>query len=167
MIESFEPIASRNSKILILGSMPSVMSLSKYQYYGNPQNQFWKIVFDLFEEELADDYEIKRNLLIKNNIALWDVIKSCERDGSSDSKIRNEEINDFETFFKEHTKIKAVFFNGKKAQEVFEHKVKKTSELPKDLLYKSLPSTSPANVMRYEVKKKEWGIILEILRNYD
>jgi G:T/U mismatch-specific DNA glycosylase len=110
MIESFEPIASRNSKILILGSMPSVMSLSKYQYYGNPQNQFWKIVFDLFEEELVDDYEIKRNLLIENNIALWDVIKSCERDGSSDSKIRKEEINDFETFFQRTHKNKSSLF---------------------------------------------------------
>ncbi len=163
MIESFEPIESRNSKILILGSMPSVISLNKYQYYGNPQNAFWKIIFDLLEEEFVNDYETKKNLLIKNHIALWDVIKLCERDGSSDSKIRNEEVNDFESFFKEHMKLKAVFFNGKKAQEIFIKKVMGKAHIPTEISYEALPSTSPANVMKYEDKKKAWGIILKFL----
>ncbi|MBC7088417.1 MAG: DNA-deoxyinosine glycosylase [Tissierellales bacterium] len=163
MIESFEPIASKDSKILILGSMPSVISLNRYQYYGNKQNAFWKIIFELFDETLVDDYEKKKSMLMDNHIALWDVIRICERDGSSDSNIKNEEINDFETFFKEHSKIIAVFFNGKKAEEVFLKKVKGKANIPTNMVYKALPSTSPANVMKYENKKREWEIILKFL----
>ncbi|TJX64506.1 DNA-deoxyinosine glycosylase [Soehngenia saccharolytica] len=163
MIESFEPIASKNSKILILGSMPSVISLNRHQYYGNRQNAFWKIIFELFDEELADDYEKKKNLLIENRIALWDVIRICERDGSSDSNIKNEEANDFETFFNTQKNIEAVFFNGKKAEEVFKKKVKGKANIPYEIIFKALPSTSPANVMKYENKKREWEIILKFL----
>lgn len=163
MIESFEPIASKDSKILILGSMPSVISLNRHQYYGNRQNAFWKIIFELFDEELADGYEKKKNLLIENRIALWDVIRICERDGSSDSNIKNEEANDFETFFNTQKNIGAVFFNGKKAEEVFKKKVKGKANIPNEIIFKALPSTSPANVMKYENKKREWEIILKFL----
>ncbi len=122
MIESFEPIASKNSKILILGSMPSVISLNRHQYYGNRQNAFWKIIFELFDEELADDYEKKKNLLIENRIALWDVIRICERDGSSDSNIKNEEANDFETFLIRKKTSKQFFLMAKKQKKFLKRK---------------------------------------------
>ena len=79
---SFEPIASPNATILILGTMPGIKSLELGQYYGHKQNNFWKLVFTIFKEDITDDYEAKKEILLKNNIALWDVLKYCDRVGS-------------------------------------------------------------------------------------
>ncbi len=77
MIVSFEPIVGERAKILILGTMPSEESLRKRQYYGHPQNKFWRIMFDIFEEEFSTDYEQRYELLKRHQIALWDVLQSC------------------------------------------------------------------------------------------
>ena len=116
-ITSFPPIISETSKVLILGSAPGVKSLQMQQYYAHTQNQFWKILFHLFEEEFQIDYDARKQLLAKYDIALWDVIDSCEREGSSDAKIRKEEHNDVLQLISDYPNIKAVFSNGQKIVE--------------------------------------------------
>ena len=101
-ISSFPPIIDDASKILILGSIPGVKSLEKQQYYAHPQNAFWKIIFALFEEEFTENYAERIQVLKKHHIALWDVIDSCERKGSLDSEIRNEEANQIAELLDKH-----------------------------------------------------------------
>ena len=86
-IQSFPPIISKKSKILILGSIPGTKSLEKKEYYAHPQNHFWKLLFCMFGEEFSADYQDRLKLLEKYHIALWDTIESCEREGSQDVKI--------------------------------------------------------------------------------
>ena len=164
MITSFEPIVDKNCKILILGTMPSITSLKKQQYYGNKQNQFWKIIYKLFNKDIEEDYEKRKIFLLNHRIALWDVLKSCDREGSSDSRIVNPVCNDFETFFNIYPGIKAVFFNGSKAEELFKKLVMGKMQLKADLSFHGLPSTSPANTMRFEDKLERWKIILPYLK---
>ena len=94
--KSFAPSIDNNSKILILGSMPGVKSLEEQHYYAHPQNRFWKVIGAVFNESklYEFDYDLKLQTLLKNNIALWDTIKSCQRYGSLDSNIQNEKPND-------------------------------------------------------------------------
>ncbi len=160
---SFPPIAKSDAKILILGTMPGKKSLEINEYYGFKHNTFWKIMFKLFEQEFSEDYNVKKKLLLENKIALWDTLKFCERKGSLDSNIKNEEANNFKKFFLEHTNIKDVIFNGKASYNFF----KKYVGLNDDFNYYILPSTSPANAMKkYEVKLKEWTIIKDILKSF-
>lgn len=159
---SFEPIASPNASVLILGTMPGIKSLELGQYYGHKQNNFWKILFTIFKEDLTDDYEAKKEFILKNNLAVWDVLKYCDRIGSLDSAIKNEIINDFDTFLKEHPNIKTILFNGQKAAAFF----KKYISVGDNYKLITLPSTSPANASKsFELKRKEWEIILELQRD--
>ncbi|PAM93680.1 DNA-deoxyinosine glycosylase [Flavobacterium sp. IR1] len=153
---SFPPITSKQANILILGTMPGTKSLELNQYYGHKQNNFWKFMFTILNEELSNEYEIRKALLQKNNIALWDVLQFCERIGSLDSAIKNEIANDFETFLKEHQQIHTILFNGKAAAAFF----KKYVHLTKTYQLITLPSSSPANAsISYENKLNEWKII--------
>mgnify|MGYP001601729127 FL=1 len=95
MVEGFEPIIDENCEILILGTMPGAESLIKQEYYAFERNQFWRIIFSIFGKEIADNYESKKVVLLNNNIAIWDVLASCDRENSSDSNIRNAVVNDF------------------------------------------------------------------------
>ncbi|MCF6365655.1 MAG: DNA-deoxyinosine glycosylase [Bacteroidales bacterium] len=157
---SFPSIVKPDAKILILGTMPGKTSLEINEYYGYKHNVFWKIMFELFEIEYSNNYKIKKSLLKNNNIALWDTLKYCERKGSLDSNIKNEEINDFNVFFSEARNIKAVLFNGKSAYNFY----KKHIGFNDDFRYYSLPSTSPANAsMNFETKLKHWSIIKTLL----
>lgn len=157
---SFPPIAKPNAKILILGSMPGKTSLKFNQYYAFKQNVFWKIMFDLFQTEFSDDYSIKTQLLIEHKIALWDSLKYCERKSSLDSDIKNEEINDFHTFYKTYPLITDVFFNGNASFQFF----KKYVGLHQGFSYITLPSTSPANArMSYTKKRDKWKRIHDTL----
>ncbi|SFD20388.1 DNA-deoxyinosine glycosylase [Flavobacterium phragmitis] len=157
---SFAPISSKNSKILILGTMPGIKSLELNQYYGHSQNNFWKFLFSILEEEFSYDYETRKNLLVKNNIALWDVLQFCDRVGSLDSAIKNEIANDFENFLKKHPQIEVILFNGQKAAAFF----KKYVHLNKEYLQITLPSTSPANAGKaFHDKLTEWNIIKTLL----
>ncbi|WP_343614849.1 DNA-deoxyinosine glycosylase [Flavobacterium sp.] len=153
---SFSPISSPNSNILILGTMPGTKSLELNQYYGHSQNNFWKFLFTIFNEDFSTDYDIRKKLLLKNNVALWDVLQYCDRVGSLDSAIKNEIANDFETFLKNHPNIKTILFNGQKAAAFF----KKYVHLQKEYNLITLPSTSPANASKtYKSKLEEWKII--------
>ncbi len=157
---SFAPISSPNSKILILGTMPGTKSLELNQYYGHNQNNFWKFMFQILGEELSSDYEIRKSLLIKNDIALWDVLQFCDRVGSLDSAIKNEIANDFEHFLDTHPKIESILFNGQKATAFF----KKYVHLTKEYKTFTLPSTSPANAGKtFQDKLKEWNVIKTLL----
>ena len=153
---SFLPISTADAKILILGTMPGTKSLEMNQYYGHNQNNFWKFMFTIFNEDFSNDYETKKALLTKNKIAVWDVLQYCERIGSLDSAIKNEIANDFEAFLKQHSNIKTILFNGQKAAAFF----KKYVHLNKTYHLLTLPSTSPANASKsFQSKLDEWSII--------
>lgn len=153
---SFAPISNSNANILILGTMPGTKSLELNQYYGHNQNNFWKFMFTIFKEDFSTDYETRKTLLQKNNVALWDVLQFCDRVGSLDSAIKNEIANDFETFLEEHPNITTILFNGQKAAAFF----KKYVHLKKTYQLITLPSTSPANASQsFQSKLDEWQII--------
>jgi len=153
---SFPPISNTDASILILGTMPSVQSLAASQYYGNPRNAFWKIIFALYNSPFSTDYEQRKNILLKNRIALWDVLEACVRPGSLDSAIEDEVPNDFNSFLKTHPNIKHIFFNGQKAAAYFKQYIK----LENEYHLTTLPSTSPANAGKsFEIKLKEWSVI--------
>ena len=163
----FPPIVSSAPQALILGSMPGVKSLQEQQYYAHPQNSFWKILGALFDMPVAT-YPQRVALIKKNRLALWDVLSSCERPGSLDSKIdpATVEVNDFDSFLKEYEQITRVFFNGATAEKEFTRRV--LPRLPKPvaarLTLKRLPSTSPAHAgVKVERKIKEWSAILAVL----
>ena len=123
-INSFPPFIDKDSKILILGSVPGVKSLEMQQYYAHPQNHFWKIMFHLLAEPVTSDYEEKLAILQRNGIAVWDTIESCVRKGSKDTDIKNEEANDIAKLLKEFPNIKAVFCNGQKAFKILVNSLK-------------------------------------------
>ncbi|ROI00205.1 DNA-deoxyinosine glycosylase [Chryseobacterium daecheongense] len=157
-ISSFPPIIDDASKILILGSIPGVKSLEKQQYYAHPQNAFWKIIFALFEEEFTENYAERIQVLKKHHIALWDVIDSCERKGSLDSEIRNEEANQIAELLDKHPNIQAIFCNGGKSYKNLQKILGKDFKIPIFLL----PSTSPLHTVSLEKKLEDW----EKIRNY-
>lgn len=153
--EALLPIVDINSKILILGSMPGEESLRKQQYYANKRNAFWKIIFSLYERDFEEDYDSRIGLLKEKGIALWDVIESCNREGSLDSDIKDEKVNDFNSFFSQYPEIKTVAFNGTKAYETFRKKV--GFEGFDDIKFIKLTSTSPANTISFQKKLENWA----------
>ena len=158
-ISSFPPIISNDAKIFILGSVPGVKSLEMQEYYAHPQNKFWKIIFELFNENFSEDYVEKIKILKKNKIAVWDVIDSCERVGSLDTKIKNEESNDILQLLKKYPNIKTIFCNGGKSYKNLQKIVGKNFEIPIYLL----PSTSPLHTISFEKKLESWKIIKTFL----
>ena len=151
MKKAFEPIVFPNSEILILGTMPGEKSLELQQYYGNRGNQFWKLLFTILEEPFSLDYSERIALLKKYKIALWDVLQYCEREGSLDSNIKNEQFNDFNAFYEKNNQIKYVFFSSKKAAAYYD-KYKGREDV---LSYDVLPSPSGANATKTFVEKLE------------
>jgi TDG/mug DNA glycosylase family protein len=162
LINSFEPVVDANCRILILGTMPGVRSLQKQEYYGHERNSFWKIIYTLFDAQISKDYEEKKAFLVRHNIALWDVLRTCSREGSSDSNIKNPIPNDFADLFLQYPNITAIFFNGEPAKKLFYRYVIKTLDLGDRPVF-VLPSTSPANTARVEEKYECWKQILTFL----
>ncbi|ASW73053.1 DNA glycosylase [Chryseobacterium piperi] len=159
-ISSFPPIIDAQSEILILGSIPGVKSLEKQQYYAHPQNKFWRIIFSLFNDNFTEDYLERVNVLNKHHIALWDVIDTCERKGSLDSEIKNEEANQIAELLEQFPNIKAIFCNGGKSYKNLQKVLGKNYKLP----IVSLPSTSPLHTIPFEKKLEAWVKILEFLK---
>ena len=157
---SFDPIVGDNAHILILGSMPGVQSLKQQQYYAHPRNAFWPIMAELFEASIEWTYQQRCQHLIDNHIAVWDVLKACNRPGSLDQHIDSASIvaNDFNTFLKQHPKIERLCFNGGKAAQLFKRHVSPVLEPAfKDRAQFSLPSTSPAHAaMTFKQKLCLW-----------
>ena len=137
---NIEPVFNENSRILILGSMPSAKSREAKFYYSNKQNRFWKVIAKVFEENEPRSIEEKKRFLIKNKIALWDVIKECDITGSDDSSIKNVVVNDLDLIL-EKCDIKQIYANGKAAEKYYNCFLKE--KLSRDIIF--LPSTSPAN----------------------
>lgn len=134
------PVFDESSRILILGSFPSVKSREAQFFYGHPQNRFWKVIAALTDEAIPTSIEEKRALLLKHHIAVWDVIASCDIEGSSDSSIKNAEINPLETLINA-APIEYIYCNGGKSYELYRKYCEK--QLGKKAI--KLPSTSPAN----------------------
>ena len=158
--KSFKPSIDEHSTVLILGSMPGVKSLEEQQYYAHPQNRFWKVMASICNEPKLYEfaYDLKLKTLLKNNIALWDTIKSCKREGSLDSDIQNETPNDIKGLLKNYPNIKTICLNGNKSYSAFK---KYFPDLLEKYNCHKMPSTSPANA-RYslDILIKEWSKVL-------
>jgi|TARA_B110000091_G_scaffold47679_1_gene52175 TDG/mug DNA glycosylase family protein len=164
---AFPFVAKPDAKILILGTMPGQKSLEENQYYAHPRNSFWPIMFKLLKTDSDLSYDDRKKLLIRNNIALWDVLKSCYREGSLDSDIEQSSIetNDFKRFFSIHKRVAVVFFNGAKAEQLFKkNSLKKLKHAQQELYFFRLPSTSSAHAARtFEQKLLQWAVIKHYL----
>jgi TDG/mug DNA glycosylase family protein len=157
--EAFPPITSPGARILILGTMPSELSLERQEYYGNPLNKFWRIMQTVFDIPAEGTYTARIAGLQHNRIALWDVLHSCERVGSLDSAIKNAIPNDFAGLFSSLLELQVIAFNGKKASEWFERWARIDSARFQKLV---LPCSSPAAAMAFEKKVAAWSILKEM-----
>jgi TDG/mug DNA glycosylase family protein len=161
VIHSFDPIIDDNSRVLILGSMPGKISLEKGEYYAHSRNTFWKLIYSIFGAQPDQTYEEKKSFLKLRKIALWDVIKECYRSGSSDSKIINPIINDFEGLLARNPNIRYILFNGKKAESLFKRNVVNITKY--QIILFTLPSSSPANAsISLNNKMETWSQIKEL-----
>lgn len=146
-IHEFQPIYNEKSKILILGTFPSVKSREQHFYYGHPQNRFWKVLAAICECAVPQTIGEKKEMLLEHGIAIWDVIASCDIVGSSDSSIKNVIPADLSVIL-EHAPIRQIYANGNKARDLYEKYAKEKTGLG----IKGLPSTSPANAS-YSLEK--------------
>ncbi|MBR5936930.1 MAG: DNA-deoxyinosine glycosylase [Clostridiales bacterium] len=140
IVHPIPPVFDAHSEVLILGSFPSVKSRESGFFYGHPQNRFWKVTAAVFSEETPVTVEEKKAFLLRNHIAVWDVIGSCEIEGSSDATIRDVTVNDLDIILKK-ADIKAIYVNGKKAYEMYQRYTQPM--IGREAI--CLPSTSPAN----------------------
>jgi len=155
----FPPIIDQNTEIIILGSLPSDMSILKGEYYANPKNQFWRIIFAIFNKnEPLYKYNEKITILLKNRIGLWDVLTEADREGSLDSNIQREVLNDFSQLFNDYPKIRKLAFNGDKAFQSF---LKMKAGLPQKELVLLTSSSSMNTSKSIVLKVKEWEIGLK------
>ena len=152
-ITAFEPVAPPGAKVLILGSMPSVESLNQGFYYAHPRNAFWRIMAEVYGEATPGDVPGRIALLTRHDIALWDVLESCERQGSLDSAIRQPTPNDFDGLFLRCPLIARILFNGGTAHRLF---MKWGRSWMNGRDCRRLPSTSPAYTLSYERKLALW-----------
>ena len=137
----FEPVFDENSKVLVLGTLPSVKSRENNFYYGHPQNRFWKLIAALCDEDIVPQtIEEKRKILLKHHIAVWDVISECDIIGSSDSSIKNVVPADLSVIL-DNTDIDRIYANGGKAYELYMKY--QYGKIGREII--KLPSTSPAN----------------------
>lgn len=152
----FGPVYDSESKVLLLGSFPSIKSREEKFYYAHPQNRFWKVLSILFNEEISD----RRKFVLDKHIALWDSIESCEIDGSSDASIKNVIPNDIRLIL-DNSKVKYIFTLGKKSYEMYYKYIYKDVKIDAILL----PSTSPANATKsLDDLVNDFSIILEKLK---
>lgn len=155
IIHPIKPLYNANAEILILGSFPSVKSREEMFFYGHPQNRFWRVLAGVFEEDVPTNIEEKSKFILSHNIALWDVLASCEITGSSDSSIKNATANDLSLILN-NSRVKKIFVNGKTAEKYYI----KYLEPKYNIKAICLPSTSPANAT-YSLEKliEKWNII--------
>lgn len=151
-----EPIYNKDSRILILGSFPSVKSREEGFFYGHSQNRFWRVLSAVCETKTPATIEEKKTFLLDNHIAVWDVIKSCDIEGSSDSSIKNVVANDLSVILN-CAPIQSIYVNGKKAEQLYKRYIESTVNIKAICL----PSTSPANAAwSLERLIEEWKCII-------
>ena len=154
LLHGLPPIIDHGAQSLILGNMPSVMSLGAQEYYANPRNAFWKITGEIFGFAADGLYDDRTAALTAQGVAVWDVLRSCRRVGSLDAAVEPDSMvaNDFGQLLERHPHITRVFFNGAAAEQNFDRLVR----VAPDLRHQRLPSTSPAQTMRYADKLAAW-----------
>lgn len=159
-VHPFGPLYDEKSKILILGSFPSVKSREEKFFYGHPQNRFWKVLAQVFKCDTPRTIYEKRKFLLENGIALWDVIACCEIEGSSDSSIKNVTANDISIILNT-ADIRKIYVNGKTAEKYYNKYIK--DNVKKEAV--CLPSTSPANAM-WSVNSlvDAWKVLAEVIK---
>ncbi|MFO7611020.1 MAG: DNA-deoxyinosine glycosylase [Clostridia bacterium] len=158
-IHGFPPIVGDNSRILILGSMPGAESIRLAEYYAHPRNAFWPVIYGIHGRSPDTEYTARKNFLLSIGAALWDVVESCERNGSSDSAIKKPVFNDFLCFFRRYPEIGHVCFNGRKAETLFFSRFK--NSFP-GLTYTRLGSTSPAHAVMMDSRLLDWKRLLSL-----
>ena len=157
VIHPIPPVYNEHSRVLVLGSFPSVKSREQGFFYGHPQNRFWKVLSILGGCDVPTSIEEKRNLLLNMGIAVWDVIASCEIVGSSDSSIKNVQPNDLKSIL-DNSSVTKIYVNGKTAKKYYDKYLLQSTGVEAVCL----PSTSPANaVYTLERLVAEWNVITE------
>jgi hypoxanthine-DNA glycosylase len=168
---SFEPVIRPGARVLILGSMPGLRSLEAQQYYAHPRNAFWPIMAELLGASAELGYVERLSMVQQHNIALWDVLADCYRPGSLDSAIVESSIeaNDFVALFQQYPTLRAVFFNGGKAEQSFrKHVMPGMGDRIASIRLQRLPSTSPAHAsLSYAQKLESWRVVTEPLFQAD
>ena len=150
------PVTGPEPLILILGSFPSVLSLAHGEYYGNPRNRFWAVMEELFGIPAERPYPERTMGLTQEGVALWDVVASCSRSGSADSRIRDPVPNDITGFVRAHPSIRLVALNGSMAGHLY----LRLAEVP-GIPSVTLPSTSPANAaVTFKEKVRQWEVVM-------
>lgn len=156
---TFEPVFDKHSKILILGSLPSVKSREQGFYYGHPQNRFWKVLAALTQKPVPQSINDKKEFLLAAHIAVWDVVQQCDIIGSSDASIKNAAPTDLQRVL-EKCNIKAIFANGNTSARLYNKLQKPITD--RDII--TLPSTSPANAaFSLEKLLGSWKSLLDYL----
>jgi len=162
-VHGFPPIASRTARVLILGTMPSKVSLRERQYYAHPQNGFWRILGEMVGFDPKSPYDVRVASVRSAGIAVWDVLRSCVRASSLDSAIEASSVvpNDFPAFLEEHPRIRRICFNGAKAEALYMRYVRPRLAAESAMQYVRLPSTSPANAgLPFSEKLRAWQAIV-------
>ena len=165
LLNSLDAIIDDHARVLILGSMPGVESLMLQQYYANPRNQFWPIIYALFGRDVQEDYPERVAFVRQQGIALWDVLGEASREGSLDSSIRHGKPNDIKSLLSRYPNIVCIGLNGSKAAKDFDRYVKNL--LPQGVKIIQLPSTSPTPgryVKSHEKKLEAWAALREYLK---
>lgn len=166
LVHSFEPVIGSDPRILILGSMPGVISLQAVQYYAHPRNAFWPIMANLFGIDIDGGYQKRIEQVNRMPVVLWDTIKACHRDGSLDSNIQKHQIeaNDIPALLDKYSCIKLIAFNGATSEKYFNQLVKPKLSENQIIDLVRFPSTSPANAgMKFEEKLRHWRRLLDYL----
>ena len=155
------PVVGNDPTILFLGTIPSVQSSRKGQYYGNPFNHFWRLMAEVLEEKMPEDYRGRCEMLTRKGIAIWDVLAECDIRGSGDHSITNPVPNDIAGFLDVHNSVRHIFVNGKAAHRFY----LEFHEGAFDGEVTVLPSSSPANAMRWADRLGKWLEIRKALRS--
>lgn len=151
IVHPVEALFDKNSEVLILGTFPSVKSREDKFFYAHPKNRFWRVMARLCDSAVPETIDDKKRLMLNNNFALWDVIHSCDVEGSADSSIKNVVPNDISEIL-QHSKVSRIFVNGRKAESLY----KKYIEPNTGIKAVCLPSTSPANASWSEDRLAEY-----------
>ena len=159
IIHPIPPLYDENSRILILGSVPSVKSREAMFFYGHPQNRYWRLIARLFNEDVPTTVEEKKSLVLRHHIAMWDTIHSCTITGSSDSSIRDVVPNDLSVIL-DNSKVEKIFCNGAASHKLYMKYIYPSTGLEAV----KLPSTSPANAaFSMDRLADEWSVILDFI----
>jgi hypoxanthine-DNA glycosylase len=165
MVKSLHPIIDEHSHVLILGTMPGEESLRRNEYYAHPGNQFWALIYGIFDRQPDPTYVQRTAFLQQTGIALWDVLGEANREGSLDSAITDYKPNNFTDLFTKYPDIRCIALNGSKAAKLFKRHV--NNLLPRTVTLITLPSTSPTPglyVKAYKEKLEDWSILAKYLK---